>query len=478
MKRYLLLSLVLLMMSLSSSVALAQDTPDNTGPVTCDTTVTELIEVVEQTCSNLGQDQICYGNMAISAVPTESTNNFAFDAPGDFVDLQRIRSLYLSQLNLETDEWGIAQMRVQVNMDAVTPVSVAMLLFGDTSIDTIEADRVVVPINIGMEYNARMRSTPSLNALVVDVAETGETVEAVARLEDNSWVRVREGELGRVGWVASSLLDLNGADLSAITVEDGNRPYYNGMQAFTLQTNPENTCGSAVTNGVLIQTPQGVARVTFVINEVVIELLDTGNGSSALLDADPSQGMNLSMLDGAARVTVNNTTTDVTTNQRVNIGMNDDLTPDTTVPVTVSSVPATDTALSQISTAVVPSVANVTTSYNPTITALGATTNGSGGANNSGANTSGNGGNGDNGDNGTVGNGNGNGPPSNPGDFGCGRPGNACNAPGHNGGGGNGNGNGGGNGNGNGGGNGNGNGNGGGNGNGNGGGNGNGNGNN
>jgi len=411
MKTYLFLFLSLLLLSTSAPATDAQ-TADPAEQLTCDATITELAYVVEQVCTNLGEDQVCYGNSTVNAVPNETVNNFAFEAPGDFADLGGIRSLYLSQLNLEDNEWGIAQMRVLANINAVSPISVTMLLFGDTALDGItDADRAVVPVAVGQEFNARMRSTPSLNALIVDVANTGETVEAVARLEDSSWVRVREAELGRVGWVSADLLDLSTADISVLTVEDGEQPYYNGMQAFSLQTGASGTCGNSINDGLLIQTPQGVARVTFRINEVVIELQDAGSGSTALIDGDASSGMNLSMLDGAARVTVGNTAVDVGTNQRVNIGMDSSMSPtggiSTPSDVSTSSASA---SISTINAALVPTLQTITMANNPT---LAVTTD-------------------DDGETGEDGEAGEDSPPeeAREGDFGCDQPGNACNAPG------------------------------------------------
>ena len=49
-------------------------------------------------------------------------------------------------------------------------------------------------------------------------------------------------------------------------------PLYNPMQAFYFQSGVDAMCPAAPDSGMLIQTPEGVGEVTFLINEVDISL--------------------------------------------------------------------------------------------------------------------------------------------------------------------------------------------------------------
>lgn len=415
MKRYLLIIVMAVLFSISGSLIYAQQTTTDTETLACDATVTQLVQVVEQVCNGLGRDQVCYGNNNVNAIPREMDLDFvSFTAPGDFASLNDIRSIYLSELNTETDEWGIAQMRMLADVSSTVPASITMLLFGNTSLDVVDTNRTFVPVTVGNEFNARMRSQPNVNALVVDVANTNETVEAVSRLEDNSWVRIREGDLGRVGWVAANLLNFDDTDISTLSVEDGSQPYFNGMQALTFQTGTESACGGSLTDGMLIQTPQGLAEVTFLVNEVIIELTDEGSGTTAMFEGNSSDGMNLSMLDGSARVTVADTTIELAAGQRLIITLDETLTPtgEFTAP---EAIGADNPVFAEIQQNLLPSIRLVNAEFNLDFTAAQNTTTSAQTSDESDSNST------DDAtgeDEGTQG------------DFGCDQPGNSCNAPG------------------------------------------------
>lgn len=76
------------------------------------------------------------------------------------------------------------------------------------------------------------------------------------------------------------------------------------------------SCAQAEINGVMVRTPEGVAEVSLTINEVEISL-----GSTALISADATNGMNITMLDGTANVTTQGITQQVTFSQQITIPM-------------------------------------------------------------------------------------------------------------------------------------------------------------
>src|SRR5688572_22279574 len=97
----LLLSLVLL-----GAVAVAY------AQAECEASTNDVVNIVNQQCSGIGRDEVCYGNYEVSVVPQESAPDFIFDNPGDLASLGFVRSLFLSGLDPAADTWGIAQMRL------------------------------------------------------------------------------------------------------------------------------------------------------------------------------------------------------------------------------------------------------------------------------------------------------------------------------------------------------------------------------
>jgi hypothetical protein len=333
MKNYIYLVLVLaavLSLGLVTISASAQEETTAEG-LTCEVDIPSIMDEVDQYCTGIGRDQVCYGNVEVNAIPRQQQIDLNFENPGDSADVSLIRSLYLSALDVANGSWGIAQMRLLANLTQQRPEEVTLLLFGDVSVEDTTEPRVEIEITVNQDFAARIRNVPSINSLVIDVAEPEETVTAVGRLEDNSWIRVKEADMGRVGWVAAELLQLDGIDVESLTVDEADTPYFGAMQAFLFESGTSDACGSTISDGLLIQTPEGVARLTLLINEVSIELLGADRGATVLVEANASTGMNINLLNGSANVTLNGNTTFVDTNSGVNVPLNANLSPAGTV---------------------------------------------------------------------------------------------------------------------------------------------------
>jgi len=73
-------------------------------------------------------------------------------------------------------------------------------------------------------------------------------------------------------------------------------------------------CVEVPTSGIMVRTPEGVAQVSLNINEVDITL-----GSTAFIEANETEGMTITMLDGTALVTTQGVTQPVTFSQQLNV---------------------------------------------------------------------------------------------------------------------------------------------------------------
>jgi SH3 domain-containing protein len=270
----------------------------------CDIDTVEVVEVVEAVCTGIGDNQVCYGNFDVGADVVDELLDedflFNFNNPGDIADLVNIQSLYLSALNPEEETWGIAQMRL-ITSTFTGSQELNLLLFGDVEIENAVEPTVVVEVQVGI-YSANIRNLPSVSAVVLQSVSAGTLLEAVGRLEDNSWVRVRT-ETGAVGWISVQLIQPVDEDetINNLAVQDTSSPYFGPMQAFYFEQGSGSDCGNVTSDGLLIQTPQGSARVTVSINGVNIDLIPGQTGATALVQGNDF-GMTISMIEGESLI--------------------------------------------------------------------------------------------------------------------------------------------------------------------------------
>ncbi|HRF99331.1 MAG TPA: hypothetical protein PLZ51_29160, partial [Aggregatilineales bacterium] len=90
-------------------------------------------------------------------------------------------------------------------------------------------------------------------------------LRAVARNLDSTWIQVEDPEMGYIGWVFADLIAPSDAGVSFDTlfISDGTDAYWKPMQAFVFQSgDTESACGNSMTDGMLIQTADGLSRIT------------------------------------------------------------------------------------------------------------------------------------------------------------------------------------------------------------------------
>ena len=295
----------------------------------CELDRADVISIVDQTCSGIGRDEVCYGNEEVEVVAQDSAPAFSFSTPGDLAALNYVRSLFLSAYNSEADVWGIAQMRLLAATNAGTE-DVTLLLFGDVSITNAVEPTTTMQVKTG-QYGANIRNSPSPNAVILGSAGADTILEAVGRLADASWVRVRVPNGNAVGWILSELVTPanDGEAFDSLTVQDNSSPYYGAMQAFYYTSGTSPSCANMTADGLIIQTPGGNARVNLLINEVSIELIGGSNGATAFITANPENGMTVNMIDGTGIVETGGTSYFVDATTSTTIGMSDDMTPTT-----------------------------------------------------------------------------------------------------------------------------------------------------
>ncbi len=269
---------LLLAALLISGTLLAQDTD-------CLAVFREAVETAHIVCAEVGENQVCYGSGSVEIQPRANVR-VVFAEPGDQVDLAAVESLALSP------DDGLVVLNVRGNFPNR---SVRMVAFGDMLVENeseAASDFAVLSVTVNHPQGANVRETLSQDAALVRSLNNGETLLAIGRLNDNSWIRLLDG------WIAADLVraldDLN--VLRALSPDDPiDDEFYGPMQAFSFQTRTTNA-PCTLGGGLLVQATGQNASLR--INGVDIGFTDT-----IWLQTDDEDATVLSVLSGTANYT-------------------------------------------------------------------------------------------------------------------------------------------------------------------------------
>lgn len=312
-----ILVLLAIFMSLTQDSSKAQD-----DPRACSDTVQTALEAAKRLCTGIGRHRACYGNLLVNAEPQNDTSPFKFDEPGDVVEVASLKSLRLSPFDPQENIWGIAQLYLQADIPSSQPQNVTVILFGDVQVDNAVPPVTVIEITLDGQDEVPILAQPWPIAETLGFATPNQQLKATGRTSDSTWIRVESMDGTVRGWVPASHVE-DAADIATLTVTDGETPYQTPMQAFYLQSGTNDyECSDIPSDGLLIQTPEGVAQVTLLINEVNIEL-----GSTAFIQARPNEAMQITMLEGKAKVSAGGIVYEVPAGQKIEIPMTADMRP-------------------------------------------------------------------------------------------------------------------------------------------------------
>ncbi len=281
--------LLLSILAVAPIVALSQ-----TGD--CEAVVQTALEATDRVCTDTSRNQACYGHVHIEAEPQSLEEAFKFEDVGDTVDVSRIGSLRLSPMDEDQQTWGVALMKVQADIPNSKPENVTILLFGDVQVDNAVPDPILLDASVIGPGNANIRRQPSNRAFVLASMAPDTVLTARGRSADGNWLYVDLPDDRGSGWVRRSLMEIEG-NANQLRTTDPSLTSYGPMQAFYLQNgNDQSSCSQTPNDGILIQTPEGVAEVRLWINEVKIRL-----GSTAFIQAPAgSRQMVVKTVEGQA----------------------------------------------------------------------------------------------------------------------------------------------------------------------------------
>jgi hypothetical protein len=278
---------------ITSAVVLAQED-------SCPAIVDTALKAADTSCNTTARNQVCYGNIKLTAEAQPDVTSLTLDKPGDMAAMKDVKTIALSPLDAPSKQWGVALMRLQANLpDTLPGQNVTFLMFGDVQVqNAIDPNAALVTLNASPTQRLNVRVGPSTSEKLVARVAGKDTVVVDGRLADNSWVHVALSG-GQSGWVAASYLNITG-DLGTVTVisETDTTPHPpSPMQAFYFKSGiGDAPCQTAPSSGLLMQTPGGTERVAFKINGV-----DVSFGSTLYLQAQPSKEMIINVVEGFAR---------------------------------------------------------------------------------------------------------------------------------------------------------------------------------
>jgi hypothetical protein len=287
--RNLLLTAIALALVAILPITFAQD-------FNCPAVAEEAFQVAFTACSGLDRHQACYGHVLVDAVSQPGYSILRFEQPGDTADIAFLQSLNLAPYNPDTGVWGVAQMRLQADMPQSAAEDVTVLVFGNVGIDNAVLAPTYADVTLVDKPFLRVYTRPSHGAETSFWLSRGMTITARERLVDSSWLRVVDSE-ERIGWIPTDMITSDG-NVRALNVVDPLAPFMRPMQAFYFESADDAaSCAGLPPSGLLVQTPEGIAEVNLLINEVSISM-----NATAFVQSTANQGMTIGVLSGSATV--------------------------------------------------------------------------------------------------------------------------------------------------------------------------------
>lgn len=229
-------TILLIFIIICTNISLAQEA--------C-TAILETLPIVAEICAE--SDSLCLVEI---------------DSEGDFTseimpleDYMAADDFEVIETEFNAEKLSFALIHLPLNDETFT-----MLAFGNTRLEnTVAMNEIEVLALRGVN----LRIFPSVSASVVGSLLQGQNYQAIGRLDDNSWVRVRLDN-GQMGWVSAQYLRSE-AGFAELTAVSPNTPSYLPMQALNLQT--EDECSA-----LLLITPQNDSVYEVVINGLVLQM--------------------------------------------------------------------------------------------------------------------------------------------------------------------------------------------------------------
>lgn len=255
-----------LLVSLSIAVQAQEDK-------TCPAIAEEAMQQLGDNCTDVDRNSACYGFDQVNTTFTQPIEPGFFTQPADITELNIVDLIETAPMNLATNQWGIAVMKVQADIPNTLPgQAVTFLLMGDARVqNAVPADEAALPVTVAatVAQEAVVLSEPDTNAMILGTVAEQTTLSVDALDSSGTWARINYLE-GRA-WV--NLNDLE-PDIALDTLPTGTRT---PMQAFYFTTGVSAPACNEAPSVIAINTPDNLT-INLNINGADVRL-----GSSLLL---------------------------------------------------------------------------------------------------------------------------------------------------------------------------------------------------
>jgi uncharacterized protein YraI len=297
LKHLIVLNVLVAMLLVGPAItAVAQDDDD------CPVMVETALRAVRDACGGLGRDEACYGNNRVDAEFWEVHDELVFAVSSDVVPLAELKQISTAQLDLASEQWGVAVLSLQADLPDVALApgqAVTFLLMGEASVESaIESDAVAAPaepVTAAATASVNLRSGPSTANNVIDTVDEGAELVLVGANAAGDWYEVAGGV-----WVSGRYVAVeDAAALADLPVTD-DAPRYGPMQAFYFSAGVGVPECSEAPNALVVQSPDDV-RVTFNVNGVDVLLGSTAVFTRANVttsSGDSTPALMMSLIEG------------------------------------------------------------------------------------------------------------------------------------------------------------------------------------
>lgn len=255
-------------------------------------------------CAEMEANQACFGNANLAAaLYSTADSQLRFQLPGDTLPLTSLNTLNSSA---DGGLWGVALARtLAYPVDSWQSGEVAMLIFGNVSLSNRGKEGVSIltqDMEISAAEGANIRSGPTTEFRILQPLFAGESVKAIGRLEDDTWLMValRSGE---AGWLTASAVSDDFSGLPIVTVDAAPvGSLYRPFADFQLTSGlGDARCAQASDSGVLLQTPTEASALVIRVNNSIIRF-----AGAIFLQTQDSGQLIVNVLEGEAVVEAQN----------------------------------------------------------------------------------------------------------------------------------------------------------------------------
>ncbi|HEX2619209.1 MAG TPA: hypothetical protein VHL11_03650, partial [Phototrophicaceae bacterium] len=264
---------------------LAQDCPVN---------LTQMMTRAIRACKELERNTACYGNgqLSIGISPVYDDPDTVFANSGDQLPIAALSMIDAGGSPVAADTWGIARLEVQANLLAEQPArSSTLWLIGDATIQNLVPPLPELTATAIGTLNLRVSA--ATDADIIQQLTLRQKAIANGRTSDNRWLRVFVPRTETIAWASMEVIELNG-DINTLDVVTPETSFYRPFQIINLTSGTSDSpCGGVPDSGLLIQTPNEIQKVVFIVNGATLYLTGTVFMQSAGAAADAPLTINV-----------------------------------------------------------------------------------------------------------------------------------------------------------------------------------------